>query len=198
MKIPNILLKCVVNCFVLFSFSLPTLAQGTISSYYLEKEIELMAGPVVEANRIVLYTLGENVSGYYGWASQGEEVYHITGKIFENKITGNKFSLFDGKSSPVTLTLGENAVSLESPVGPVTVPAVNQDLFSEAPVTIHESPSFASKIILNKQSIKGRGFTIIEIGKMSKSTVDPVGFNIWYKIKNAETEGWVFGLLNIF
>jgi hypothetical protein len=68
---------------------------GIITSYFNSEDVVLVAGPVIEANRLVLYTKGEDVVGYYGWASQGEESYFLSGKINGNVIIGKKYSLYN-------------------------------------------------------------------------------------------------------
>jgi len=166
-----------------------------ILSYYSSKDIVLMAGPVVEGNRIVLYLNGQDVIGFYGWASQGEEESYLVGEINGTIITAKKYSLFDSTSSPIKLTIISKAIITISPIGKVTVPVEKADIFNDKTNTIYENPDFNSVILEKDSQLQNRNFKLIEIGKMEKNNDT---YNIWYKIKNSYTEGWVFGLLATF
>jgi hypothetical protein len=54
-----------------------------------------------------------------------------------------------------------------------------------------------SKIILSNSTLAKKGFELIEIGKMEKGNDDLQKYDIWYKIKNNEVEGWVYGLIDV-
>jgi hypothetical protein len=62
---------------------------------------------------------------------------------------------------------------------------------------IYELPNKNSKILNRKAKLSNKGFKIIEIGKMEKNNDEYNPYNIWYKIKNNQIEGWVFGLIQV-
>lgn len=168
---------------------------GEISSYYSEKEEELAFGnSVIFINKLVLYTEGDDVYGFYGFVAQGSPTEdYIVGKKKGNEIIAKKYSLFDSVVSPeFKLTIKPKSVTTLSPDEKVTIPKDSIDFFEEQTLSIYELPNIKSKVLVSDYNLKNKGFKLIEIGKMEKNGDE---YNIWYKIKNKDFEGWVFGLI---
>jgi hypothetical protein len=159
------------------------LKQG-ITKYFKQEDDKFAT-----TNRIVLFTKEQNVVGFYGWSAQGEDDSYFEGKLNGNIISGRKYSLIDGKASPITINVLPNSISTNSPIGKVIIPIDKDDLFTDVKIfTVYEQQSTSSKIIENEYELNNKGFSLVEIGKMENG-------NVWYKIKNNNIEGWVFGLL---
>lgn len=76
------------------------------------------------------------------------------------------------------------------------MPVETEDLFAYKTITVYEEANFTSKILVQDLDAENKGFMITEIGKMDKNPEYPEESNIWYKVKNSEVEGWVYGLIN--
>ena len=92
----------------------------------------------------------------------------------------------------------QKSISMVSRFGKVSIPLDNQDIFKDKLFTIYETPDFNATSIKIDYDLSDKGFSILEIGKMERDLTNPGYFNIWYKIKNNEMEGWVFGLVSVF
>jgi len=171
---------------------------GIITSYFSSSDVVLISGPVIEANRLVLYTKGHDVVGYYGWASQGEESYFLSGKINDNIITGKKYSLYNNSATPLKIVVSNKTARTMSPTGNINLPATKEDLFLDKKNTIYETPDTLSRVIERDYELANKGFNLVEIGGRGKTNDQYSPFNIWYRIKNERIEGWVFGLLSVF
>jgi hypothetical protein len=178
-----------------FSQSAVSNITGKISGYYLVDETILGGNnPVAIGNKVLLYTIGNEVRGYYGWAAQGSESFYFVGKKKGLKIMGKKYSFYSNDSTVFIIDILPKGVSLISPMGKVVVP-ISKIGFPIENLKIYEDPSTTSKIILENYSSEKNDFNIVEIGQMDK--IDE-NVNIWYKIKNGNYEGWAFGILDVF
>jgi hypothetical protein len=167
-----------------------------ISSYYQEK-----IGKFMYVDRIVLHTSGKNVIGYYGWAAQGEAEYYIVGKLNRNEINGVKYSLYDSTSESFKLTINSKSIKGLSFVNEA-IPKDPIDLFNyengnSSNFNLYKAPNLKSKILRRQFILSNKGFKLIEIGKMEKNNVGNTPYNIWYKVRNDEIEGWVYGLISV-
>ena len=170
------------------------LKQG-ISNYYKVDD----GGRWIIGERIVMNLNGQDVKGYYGNAAQGIDEYYFEGKLKGNVITGTKYELYNGTTtSIITMNVLQKSISMVSRFGKVSIPLDNQDLFKDKVFTIYETPDFNATSIKIDYDLSDKGFSILEIGKMERDLTNPGYFNIWYKIKNNEMEGWVFGLVSVF
>ena len=177
-----------------FSQSTNSNITGKISGYYSVDDKIIGGNPIAIGNKVLLYTNGNEVRGFYGWAAQGAENFYFVGKKIGLKIAGKKYSLYNNDSTVCNIDILPKGVSLISPMGKVMVPISKID-FPIENIKIYEEPSNTSKIILENYSSEKNDFNIVEIGQMDK--IDE-NVNIWYKIKNANYEGWVFGILDVF
>jgi hypothetical protein len=152
-------------------------------------------------DRFVLYIYGEKVLGYYGWAAQGQDEFYLEGKLIGNEINGIKYSLYDSSSTKFNIKLNSNSVSgmsiLDREVLVDTLDIFGKQDEYETKFNIYEFPNMKSKIILSNSTLAKKGFELIEIGKMEKGNDDLQKYDIWYKIKNNEVEGWVYGLIDV-
>jgi serine/threonine protein kinase len=169
---------------------------GKISSYYMQEE-----GKFMFVDRFVLYTHGQDVIGFYGWAAQSESEFYLIGKLKGNEILGTKYSLSDSSSTKFKINISPKSIIGMSLIDK-EVPIDTTDLFGkEDDFTnihdIYELPNKNSKILNRKAKLSNKGFKIIEIGKMEKNNDEYNPYNIWYKIKNNQIEGWVFGLIQV-
>jgi len=168
---------------------------GKISGYYsVEESIIGGNNPIVIGNKVLLYTIGNEVRGYYGWAAQGSESFYFVGKKKGLKIIGKKYSFYSNDSTACNIDILPKGISLISNMGKVVVPISKID-FPIENLKIYEEPSTTSKIILENYSSEKNDFNIVEIGQMDK--IDEK-VNVWYKIKNGNYEGWAFGILEVF
>ncbi len=153
------------------------------------------------SQRIVLYKDGQNITGFAGWSAQSEFPGYLKGQLDGNTITGTLFTFY-GDEEPITLTLDQNTVStawgfLTNEDGsPIKMPVETEELFAYKTITVYEEPNFASKILAQNLDAENKGFAVTEIGKMDKNPEYPEESNIWYKVKNGQVEGWVYGLIN--
>lgn len=164
---------------------------GTISSYYLQE-----ADKFIFVDKLVLYTSGQNVIGFYGWSAQNSSEFYLIGKRKGNEINGLQYSLFDNSSTEFKLKIlsksivGLSHLEQEVPVDTTDLFAREDDFESE--YDIYEMPNKKSKKIHSQFQLVNNGFKLIEIGKMEKNGDE---YNIWYKVKSKDFEGWVFGLI---
>ena len=169
---------------------------GKISTYFLEEE-----GKFIFVDRFVLYTHGQEVTGFYGWTAQGNAEFYLKGKLNGNVIIGKQYSLYDTSSTNFKVTISSKSIIGLSHIDK-EVPVDTTDLFGnevDSPITfdIYEIPSKKSKILHNQFILSNKGFKLIEIGEIEKNNDEYSPYNIWYKIKNNEFEGWVFGLIQV-
>jgi len=168
---------------------------GEIYSYYSAKE-EVLAfdNPVIFVNKMVLYSTDQDVYGFCGFVAQGSPTEeYIIGKKNGNEIIAKKYSLTSGKvSTEFKLTLLPKSIVSLSKNEKITIPADKIDFFEGQTLSIYKLPSIKSKVIVSDYDLENKDFKLIEIGKMEKKDDE---YNIWYKIKNKDFEGWVFGLI---
>lgn len=169
-------------------------------SYYSQKDIIVgMNNPSVLANYVVYHSDGINIRGFYGWAAQGMQDLFFIGTKSGNTITGKSYDFADKSENNFKLVISGNFVIVESPMGMTKVPAKKKDFFMEKELTIYELPNKNSRVIAKDLNLQNKGFKLIEIGDMDKlDEGEYARYDIWYKIKNNTTEGWVFGLLSVF
>jgi len=171
---------------------------GKITAYY-----SVIEDKFIFVDRFVLYTTGQDVVGFYGSAAQGSSEYYLVGKLTGNEITGTKYSLFDSSTEKFTLKVSPKSISGLSNLEKTEVPVDTAAQFhTEEGVVkqnfdIYELPNRSSKILAKEYKFENKGFNIIEIGKMEKSNDKDYPYDIWYKIKNKDFEGWVFGIISI-
>jgi len=168
---------------------------GIISSYYSAKEEELaFDNPVIFVNKMVLYSVGQDIYGFSGFVAQGSPTEgYIVGKKKGNEIIAKKYSLMDGTISPeFKLTILPKSIASLSNHEKITIPMDSIDFFEEQTLSIYQLSNFKSKVLVSDYDLQNKGFKLIEIGKMEKNGDE---YNIWYKIKNKDFEGWVFGLI---
>lgn len=170
--------------------------EGKILSYSMTE-----ISKFIFIDRFVLYIYGEKVLGYYGWAAQGQDEFYLEGKLIGNEINGIKYSLYDSSSTKFNIKLNSNSVSgmsiLDQEVLVDTLDIFGKQDEYETKFNIYEFPNMKSKIILSNSTLAKKGFELIEIGKMEKGNDDLQKYDIWYKIKNNEVEGWVYGLIDV-
>ncbi|MFH6970877.1 hypothetical protein [Flavobacterium petrolei] len=175
--------------------------KGEITSYLLEEDIIIgNNNPIFKSNKLVLYINGQDIIGYYGWAAQNSAEYYLKGKKNGNIITGKKYSFDDASvSSEFTLTILPSSIktnNLSHIIGEqINIPTSKIDFFIENTKNIYELPNRKSKVLASNYNLNNNEFKLIEIGKFEK---DEDGYEIWYKIKNKDFEGWVFGLISVF
>ena len=180
-----------VNC-----QSKPSYLEEGITSFFARQDDRYMS-----SQRVVLQRNGQNITGFAGWSAQSEFPGYIKGQLDGNTITGTLTS-FTGDEEPISFTLDQNSISttwgyLTNEDGsPIKMPVETENLFVYKTITVYEEPNFASKILVQDLDAENKGFAITEIGKMETNPEFPEEFNIWYKVKNSQFEGWVFGLVN--
>lgn len=169
-------------------------------SYYSQKDIIVgMNNPSVLANYVVYHSDGTNIRGFYGWAAQGMQDVFFVGSKSGNTITGKSYDFGDKSENNFKMVISGNFVIVESPMGMAKVPAKKKDFFLDKELTIYESPDKNARVIAKDFNLQNKGFKLIEIGEMDKlDEGEYARFDLWYKIKNNTTEGWVFGLLSVF
>jgi hypothetical protein len=181
-----------VNCQSTPSF----LKEGANSYYYFYQDDQTGT-----SQRVVLFRNEQNIIGYAGWSAIFGGDGYIEATIDGNTITG-KLINFYGEEEPIAIQVAENSISTEwgglssEDGGPLKIPVEEEDLFSGKTITIYEQPNFTSKVLVQDLDAENAGFSITEIGKMEPNPKYPEESNIWYKVKNSQYEGWVFGLIN--
>jgi hypothetical protein len=149
----------------------------------------------------VLHRDGQTIVGFAGWSAQAESPGYIEGQLDGNMIIGT-WTSFGGGEEPISITLEQNSISTNwgypfTEVGaPLKMPVETEELFDYKTITVYEEPNFASKILVQDLDAENKGFAVIEIGKMDKNPDYPEESNIWYKVKNDQVEGWVYGLID--
>lgn len=170
--------------------------EGKILSYSMTE-----ISKFIFIDRFVLYIHGEKVLGYYGWAAQGQDEFYLEGKLIGNEINGIKYSLYDSSSTKFNIKLNSNSVSgmsiLDQEVRVDTMDIFGKQDENETKFNIYALPNMESKIILSNSTLAKKGFKLIEIGKFEKGDDDFQKYDIWYKIKNNDVEGWVYGLIDV-
>ena len=153
------------------------------------------------SQRIVLYRNGQTIVGFAGWSAQAEFPGYLKGQLDGNTITGTLIS-FGGDEEPISISVDQNSISTiwGYPFNEVGTPnqlsVETEDLFAYKTITIYEQPNFNSKVLATDLAAENKGFVITEIGQIETNPEYPEEFNIWYKVKNSQFEGWVFGLVN--
>lgn len=125
---------------------------GEVSSYFSSKVEELaFCNSVIFINKLVLYTVDENVYGFYGFVAQGSPTEdYIVGKKKGNEIVAKKYSLIDGTVSPeFKLTILPKSVTTLSPNEKVTIPLDKIDFFEDQTLTIYQFPNIKSKVTVS-------------------------------------------------
>ena len=156
-------------------------------------------GRFVVSNTVLLDIASDNTfSGYYGWAAQGQEEYFIVGKIEGTKITGTKISLSDKSEKAINWTILPDAIKASSPLGITRVDASETNYLEDVlNLTFYEQPAFNAKQITSDYNPAGKNARIIQLGKIEKNNEGSNTYNIWYKVKTNDMEGWVFGAMQI-
>ena len=176
--------------------STPSNLKEGVTSFFANQDDKYMS-----SQRVVLYRNGQTIVGFAGWSAQAESPGYIEGQLDGNTITGT-WTSFGGGQEPITLTLDQNTVStawgfLTNEDGsPIKMHVETEELFDYKTITVYEEPNFASKILAQDLDAENKGFAVIEIGKMDKNPDYPEESNIWYKVKNDQVEGWVYGLID--
>ncbi|MBM3448261.1 MAG: hypothetical protein FJX90_04040 [Bacteroidetes bacterium] len=192
--------------FYLFLFLISTLviqknqAQTSALSngiYHYSKVEETMK--FIIANKVVMQLENNQVRGFYGWAAQGESSFYFEGNLNENEIKGSKYDLYTKQSSPFNCKIKGNSLSLESPSGPVIISKSSDDLIENfGSYNIFSKPDIASPIIQSNVSLKENHFQIIAISKFGSTGDQYQPYNVWYKVKSDNLEGWVVGVISTF
>jgi len=156
-------------------------------------------GRFIVSNTIVLDIAADNTfSGYYGWAAQGQEEFFISGKIEGSKITGTQTSLSNKSEKAINWTLLPEAIKATSPIGIARVEASKSNPLEEVmALTFYEQPAFGAKQIVSDYSPSGKNARIVQLGKLEKNNEGSSAYNIWYKVKTNDLEGWVFGAVQV-
>jgi hypothetical protein len=170
-------------------------------SYYTS----VLEGKFIFVDRIVLYTNNNKVTGFYGWAAQTESAYYLVGEKRGNVIVGQMQGLDGREKSPFTLKILKNTAVGLSHLGkavPIDVDDIfkskdGYSYFDNRTFTIYQSQDKASAPVKINYEISDKGFRLVEIGKIEKCPDQDcyTEYDIWYKIKNKDIEGWVFGLI---
>lgn len=196
MKKTSLLLAMLFTSLLMSCQSTPSFLEEGVTSFFANQDDKYMS-----SQRVVLYRNGQTIVGFAGWSAQGESPGYIEGQLDGNTISGT-WTSFGGEQEPITLTLDQNTVStawgfLTNEDGsPIKMPVETEGLFAYKTITIYEAPNFSSKILAQDLDAENKGFSVTEIGKMDKNPEYPEESNIWYKVKNSQFEGWVFGLVN--
>ncbi len=181
-----------VNCQSNPSF----LKEGVSIYYYFYQD-----GQTGTSQRVVLFRNGQNIRGYAGYSDVFGSDGSIEASLDGNTITGKLINYY-GAEEPISIQVAENSISTEwgglssEDGGPLKIPVEEEDLFSGKTITIYEQPNFSSKTLATELDAENKGFVLTEIGKMESNPEYPDESNIWYKVKNSQFEGWVFGLIN--
>ena len=156
-------------------------------------------GLFIVSNTIVLDVASDNTfSGYYGWAAQGQEEYFISGKIEGTKITGTQTSLSDASEKAFNWTLLPGAIKAISPTGVARVDDSKSNPLEEVmALTFYEQPTLGAKRIVSDYIPSGKNARIVQLGKFEKNNDGSNTYNIWYKVKTNDMEGWVFGAMQV-
>jgi hypothetical protein len=174
----------------------PSNLEEGVTSFFARQDDQYMS-----SQRIVLYRNGQNITGFAGWSAQAEFPGYLKGQLDGNTITGTLTS-FGGGEEPISITIDQNSISttwgyLTNEDGsPIKMSVETEDLFAYKTITIYEQPNFNSKVLATDLAAENKGFVITEIGQIETNPEYPEEFNIWYKVKNSQFEGWVFGLVN--
>jgi hypothetical protein len=149
------------------------------------------------SHRVILYRNGQTIKGFAGWSAQAESPGYIEATLDGNTVSGKWISYYGG-DEPISFQVAENSISTEWGFSgsTVVIPVEEENLFSYKTITIYEQPNFTSKVLVQDLDAENAGFSITEIGKMEPNPKYPEESNIWYKVKNSQYEGWVFGLIN--
>lgn len=178
------------------SQSTPSYLEEGVTSFFARQDDKWGS-----SQRIVLYKDGQNITGFAGWSAQSEFPGYLKGQLDGNTIAGTLFTFYGGEE-PISITLEQNSISTNwgypftEDGAPLKMPVETEDLFVYKTITIYEQPNFSSKTLATELDAENKGFAIIEIGKMETNPEYPEESNIWYKIKNSQFEGWVYGLIN--
>jgi hypothetical protein len=65
-------------------------------------------------------------------------------------------------------------------------------------LSFYEHPDRNARVLKSDFEIGNKGFTLIEIGKFDRTGDESRPFDIWYRIKNANIDGWVLGLVSMY
>jgi hypothetical protein len=174
----------------------PSNLEEGVTSFFARQDDQYMS-----SQRIVLYRNGQNITGFAGWSAQAEFPGYLKGQLDGNTITGTLIS-FGGEEEPISITVDQNSISttwgypFTEDGAPLKMPVETEDLFVYKTITIYEQPNFNSKALATDLAAENKGFVITEIGQTETNPEYPEEFNIWYKVKNSQFEGWVFGLVN--
>jgi hypothetical protein len=176
-----------VNC-----QSNPSLLKEGVTSFFLREDDKWGS-----SHRVILYRNGQTIKGFAGWSAQAESPGYIEATLDGNTLSGKWISYYGG-DEPISFQVAENSISTEWGFSgsTVVIPVEDENLFSYKTITIYEQPNFTSKVLVQDLDAENAGFSITEIGKMEPNPKYPEESNIWYKVKNSQYEGWVFGLIN--
>ncbi|MCE2708613.1 MAG: hypothetical protein LW685_08580 [Algoriphagus sp.] len=196
MKKSILLFALMFTSFLVNCQSLPTFLGEGVTSFFTRQDDNWGS-----SQRIVLYRNGQSIIGFAGWSAQSEFPGYLKGQLDGNTITGTLFTFY-GEEEPISITLEQNSISTNwgypftEDGAPLKMPVETEELFAYKTITVYEEPNFASKILAQDLEAENKGFMITEIGKMDKNPEYPEESNIWYKVKNSEVDGWVYGLIN--
>jgi hypothetical protein len=165
--------------------------------YHYSKVEETMK--FIIANKVVMQVENNQVRGFYGWAAQGESSFYFEGNLTGNEVKGSKYDLSSKESSPFNCKIKGNSLSFESPSGPVIISKSSNDLIENfGSYNVFSQPDIASPIIQSNVSLKEKHFQIIAISKFGSTGDQYQPYNVWYKVKNNNLEGWVIGVISTF
>jgi hypothetical protein len=168
-----------------------------ILSFFIQEEIEIIAGPVMQVDYAVLQISDKTIKGFVGWASQGDSEYYISGNLVNGTYIGDVYCVgsvencaslkgkFQLKIENMNLKL-----SGEARVDHDEIPIYNGKHFFHggALTDLLIEPKIGSKIL--KPNIIDLGAEILAIGNYEKINDT---YNLWYKVKINDVIGWVFG-----
>jgi len=170
-----------------------------ILSFWIQEEIEIIAGPVLQSDYAVLQVTEKTIKGFVGWASQGDAEYYISGYLLNGAYIGDVFSI--GCEEDCTIPVGKFQLKIEN---------LKLKLSGDARVDHDEIPSYTGKHYFNGDALTNlliepkmgskelmtkiindddMGAEILEIGNYEKINGE---YNLWYKVKINEVIGWVF------
>jgi len=179
-----------------FTLALHVIHAQNVKFYNVVEE----KGRFIVSNTILMEVASDNtIWGYYGWAAQGLSEYYLSGKIEGAKIIGTLTTLSDNTySEPINWTVLPNAIKASTPMGIDHVNSSTASPISEdALLTFYEEPSFNSKLMASDYMPSGKNAQIVQVGKVEKNKDSNEGYNIWYKVKTNDIEGWVFGAMHV-
>jgi hypothetical protein len=171
-----------------------------ILSFFIQEDIEIIAGPVIQVDYAVLQISDKKIKGFVGWASQGGSEYYISGNLVNGIYIGDVYCV--GSVENCMATEGRFQLKIEdmklklsgdARVDHDVIPLYNGKHFFHggAKTDLLMHPKIESNILkTNFVNNDEMGAEILEIGNYEKINEE---YNVWYKVKIDNITGWVFG-----